>query len=44
MPEIVNTVNTNNKKDEFYSVLYYFEKRIVWIYLTFENVSYYFFN
>jgi hypothetical protein len=39
-----NTCDDMNKLEEFYSVLYYFERRVVWIDLTVENVLYYFFN
>jgi hypothetical protein len=31
------------KLKDFYSVLYYFERRVVWIDLTVENVLYYIF-
>jgi hypothetical protein len=29
--------------EDFYSVLYYFESRVVWLDLTVENILYYFF-
>jgi hypothetical protein len=31
------------KNKEFYSILYYFESRVVWLDLTVENILYYFF-
>jgi hypothetical protein len=36
------TIKIKNK-EEFYNVLYYFKRRVIWIHLTLENVLNYLF-